>query len=385
MCLACILVDVNGTESDCGKPVKGQCRFMPGSSVSLTVGEWLRIADRSLHEENMLVRANGWNNSNYDYPLHRITGVEVLVSTKYEDYNFHDVEHPVPEECGGDNGGKWPYTVCKVVVKGISTWTGMPTNRYAKLSDASNEDSGYKMRQRYYEGIRFVFTSSVASKFGYPSVTEIMDFIVNLIVYFGFVGMLVECLAIYGLGNTSRTYYRSQQEPLRVSELSSKGLPSRLLQSAVSFYMLSAVEQMADKGNEMIDTGFKHGFTYETLHKVFKHVMQAYEEIDAGELDYMARVVFNALSSDKQRITLADFCEATSSNESFDIISMAAAFDFDRKKCCLESLFKDGAGQHEDVDKSEHKKKRSTMATNPESATEEGRAKATDEEENVLG
>eukprot|EP00397_Hematodinium_sp_SG-2012_P049008 GEMP01056359.1.p1 GENE.GEMP01056359.1~~GEMP01056359.1.p1 ORF type:complete len:319 (+),score=35.43 GEMP01056359.1:124-1080(+) len=257
---------------------------------------------------------------------------------KYDDSQFHNFRHV------GEWGWKWPYTICKVLVKGHTDWTGMPQNRYEKLSDAGDENSGYKMRQRWYEGVRFVFTSSTASRWGFPTLSQLSVYLASTIVYMGLVGQIVTLLAVYGLGVTSVAYYKSQQEPLRLRLRCAQGLPSRLIQSATTFYMLAALEAMGEKGVGITAKGMKDGFSYETLHSVFKHIMSAYSEIDHKELRNMSRTVFTAISKDGIRVHLADFCEATSSNESFDMHSMISAFDTDRKKGFLERLFYDAAG-----------------------------------------
>eukprot|EP00397_Hematodinium_sp_SG-2012_P017602 GEMP01018008.1.p1 GENE.GEMP01018008.1~~GEMP01018008.1.p1 ORF type:complete len:627 (+),score=79.16 GEMP01018008.1:23-1903(+) len=328
-------------EFDCNMPSEGKCRFEPGNSIILSIEEWLKAARVSLDDENILVRANEWNvtydGPRYEYPVNRITGVEIMISVKYEENRFHTFQH------NGTWGSTWPHALCSIIVKGSPTWTGLPQNRYEKLADAGDKYSGYKMRQRWYEGVRFIFISSTASQWGFVTMAELVVYLASMIVYLGVADGIVTVIATHGLGATSKTYSKAQKEPLRAKQQCTQGLPSRLLQSTMAFYALTGLETMEKKGAEAAHKAMNRGFSYETLHRVFKSIMDKYKRIDPTELAHLTRKVFNALSSDGDRILLSDFCEATASNECFDLQALVDAFDWDREKGCLEQIFKDGA------------------------------------------
>jgi len=326
----------NTKEFDCGKPVDGQCRFDAGSYVSMKVGDWLKAASFDLDDVNTGAGKNLWTtykgaNLKPEGPIFRITGAEIEISAEYLGNDFHDVQH---------NGSKWPWTLCRIIVRGTATWTGMPKNRYQVLGKAGE---GGKIRSRYYEGVRFQFTTSTSGTFGVVSWPQIINTFVSMIVFFGLVNMTVELMAQYALGNLSRTYFRACQDPFVQKQIATEGLPSRLATAAAGFYMLSWVDEMGwEKAVDFIDKSDQTGITRDTFNKTLEVVLNNREDLDMSELEMMSEHCFRTLSRNKDRITLSDFCTAVASNEPYDTTSMVKNFDMDRRRGLLERIFDDG-------------------------------------------
>lgn len=356
-------------EIDCNRPKKGYCRYLPGEDIGMTVGEWLRMGGVDLDNDlNDRVRANQLeDDSVFPFPSLRITGVEVMVRLKYLNHHMHS-------EVDLETGLAWTGPVCYVEVLSTKVWTGMTKTDYGLPIRASG-GSGGSSRERVYEGIRFVFSSSMDSRFGWIDLPTIISKLTTVIVFLTLPSKLVMAIAVYCLGNLSYTYQRAQQEKLSIWETSRRGLPARLLTAATAFFVLSNVEpaeeaaqkegdagaaasdNKATSGDEkkgQIAEGAAGGVSLPLLEDMLKEAFRReMHRIDEKELKAMAWEIFRSFTSRDgkghkkkamSRITLEDFVSAAVSDDCMDYHALVEQFDTDRKKSFMERLFEDGGG-----------------------------------------
>ena len=88
----------------------------------------------------------------------------------------------------------------------------------------SDKEEG-KIRERYYEGVRFLFESSPTSRVGVIDPIVLLSHVAIMIVYLKMAKTIVYCIALYLLGNVSRNYRRAANERLNVIEAACRGLP----------------------------------------------------------------------------------------------------------------------------------------------------------------
>ncbi len=66
------------TEMDCGKPSEGQCRFDPGTDVTLSLGEWAQAGGAEWEDASYInsegAGENGFADKPHKKPLLRVTG-----------------------------------------------------------------------------------------------------------------------------------------------------------------------------------------------------------------------------------------------------------------------------------------------------------------------
>jgi len=338
-----IIYRKDGSEYDCGKPSSGYCRFDPGNNVSLKVGQWLEAAGFKLDKQNESTVKNKWSGVTLkDYPIYRITGADIEISAAYIDATIHRVESPVHHPPGENE--RWGHTLCKIKVLGKDNWTGLPINRYEKLDEAGGSESS-SLRYRYYEGVRFEFTTATSGKFAESSVQQWITFFTSLAVFVGLVTKVAMVVCIYLLGNTSRTYMRAVREPLDARQASTEALPSKLVSATAAFYMLASLERMGEKGKSMMIESDANGIKKETFRLALEHVFNNRPSLDMEERNVMAEHAWRKLSKCGQVITLSDFVSAVGSNEVFDPHAMIQTFDTDRRRGPLEILFDDGSSK----------------------------------------
>jgi len=338
--------DGTSFEFDCGRPVKGLCRFDPGTYVQLKIGEWLRAANFDLDDVNTSEK-NVWKGKRKgvdvkDHPIFRITGAEIDIMSLYQTADFHSVKH---------NGKPWPFTVANIIVQGSPTWTGMPINRYDQLTEAGT--GGARLRTRFYEGVRFRFTSSLSSQYGVISLAQCISAITSIFVFYGAVQILINVIALYLMGETSKSYMRAAQEPFTMRTNATEALPSKLVSSAGAFYMLYWLGKQKEEGKNFMNECDIVGIDRQTFQLALTHIFNNWKQLDPDELSLMGEHAFRAISDGEEKISLSRFCESVTSTEPFNTEGMVHSYDIDRKRTVCEHIFDDGSSRPKPLEETE--------------------------------
>jgi len=191
--------------------------FLSPEPINLALGDLLHYTGLDLNGYNPHTLANMLHCSHPDadpktckndakqYPLLRMTGLEIQVSLSYYNSPFY----PKGLEIGEHRG-----PVCVIFLRVLPAWSSKPTNDCdspRQISEANSDCMG-----RYYYGMSITF--STRGRFGYFDLPKLLLTIGATLSFFTLPGIIVYFLAIYGLGPMSRFYKSTVVERLRADE-----------------------------------------------------------------------------------------------------------------------------------------------------------------------
>eukprot|EP00397_Hematodinium_sp_SG-2012_P017923 GEMP01018339.1.p1 GENE.GEMP01018339.1~~GEMP01018339.1.p1 ORF type:complete len:654 (+),score=91.96 GEMP01018339.1:144-2105(+) len=325
---------------DCGHPKAKQCYFDSGQDIVLTLEQILQAAGIRLTDYNDDRRVND------DSPPFRLTGAEVSITAEYKNTPFHyDLD-------GIDSEG--PHTHCYIQISANTGWTSRIMNTeigspqlVVTTAGTSGVDPNFdditsvQVRQRYQQGIQLQFMGATTSEFGFFDFPALAAIIAVFLLYIGIVPLLIKLIAIYLLGNTSRTYKRAQQEVLQVQESCQREFPAKMLTATTVFYMISTIEQMGKKGISISNRGLEGNVGFDVLSHLLGHCLKEEKELDEGETKNIIQSIYEQLGGDDGHVSLSEFIRAFTHSEVFDMEALINTYDVQRKRNCMEYIFAD--------------------------------------------
>ncbi|CAD7944969.1 unnamed protein product [Amoebophrya sp. A120] len=345
------------SEYDCsyvqvgGKP--GQCRFSETAGVpnppTLTLQDWVAAASNGdIDLQNADARnpsiASNQAGSGYDARApYRLTGVEVVVSIEYVGPAFHN---RIPDDVDLSGFDNHMVALIKVSVN-QAMWTGLPHLAYENPTTSYFSDSNFnkgKFRERYYYGIRFLFTTSTSSAYGAFSWTDFLTGMAVFKVYFGAAGAIVVLFALTALGRLSLQYKRATLTPLDLEYEATRVAPARILVAVSAFHGLCKIVEdenpklllTDEKGNRVIHAASVNS---DVLNKCFGKVFGSGKiTLGSGGIEALSEAVLATLG-DERTLDVEKFVNAYLACDCLDLTEMQQVFDEDRKVGRLEQFF----------------------------------------------
>lgn len=354
------------SELDCGIPSNGSCHFEPAETIELTIEKILQASGIPDINGNNTKVGKGADTKD---PPYRLTGTQVSLNAEYKNSWFH-----LPEITKVESdlyGETWQGVHCYVYATANKEWTSRIENTYINPSFTPDASTITRVRQRYQQGIQVVFTGAQTSEFGFFNAAAIMGIVAVILIYIGIVPTIIKLVAVYLLGNTSRTYMRAQQELVTVQESCTRGLPAKMLSSAAAFYMLSTIDQMGKDGHAIADRGFNGYITKDTIGYLLRHCMKEEEGLDEDELEKIIDAIYTSLGGEDLKVSVNEFIRATSTNEVFDVQSMIATYDVQRKRNIFERLFADATDRATAKERKRRAELGEKMTINPDDTVDE--------------
>eukprot|EP00397_Hematodinium_sp_SG-2012_P048842 GEMP01056127.1.p1 GENE.GEMP01056127.1~~GEMP01056127.1.p1 ORF type:complete len:343 (+),score=54.80 GEMP01056127.1:74-1102(+) len=219
----------------------------------------------------------------------------------------------------------------------------IPRHRARRRGESESRKQGDALlfAPRYQQGIQLQFMGATTSEFGFFDFPALAAIIAVFLLYIGIVPLLIKLIAIYLLGNTSRTYKRAQQEVLQVQESCQREFPAKMLTATTVFYMISTIEQMGKKGISISNRGLEGNVGFDVLSHLLGHCLKEEKELDEGETKNIIQSIYEQLGGDDGHVSLSEFIRAFTHSEVFDMEALINTYDVQRKRNCMEYIFAD--------------------------------------------
>lgn len=263
---------------------------------------------------------------------------------EYVDSGFH--EDTTWKDPSSGTRKRFPGVMCfaKVQVNPVE-------NTIRKLDAATitplSSGSG-KVRRRKISGLSFSFTNSTESKRGYISTAALASYLATTIVFVKAALLAVMSVALYTLGNTSRNYKRCLRDQVNVAVQSAQRTPAKLINAAVSFFMMREWEHDKDAMHKFLDdqTTVHESTIKKFLRTAFNPDMLP--DVDEAEVDDMVDAAWHEMTHGSEGLTLMEFLDAFLSAEVVDFTSMRSAYDTPEEKGKMERVFGDSVVSYKD-------------------------------------
>mmetsp|Transcript_116935 Transcript_116935/g.342435 ORF Transcript_116935/g.342435 Transcript_116935/m.342435 type:complete len:672 (-) Transcript_116935:96-2111(-) len=315
--LVTILFDREGNE---------QAIFNQSRAADLTLGDLLRAAAyEPLEEEGPnlnldMLYSNGITGIERRMPL-RLTGGDLMVdlfSTDTGECPVYDNFREIVKKLSVPKGR--PVTCMTVFVerRWVAKEVGLPVGDTGGLR--IRRMNGFQVRFRKMGAFKFLDDQAMFN---------------NTTVFFVWIKLPLQMTTFFCLcflGKLSGIYGRVMNEELNLTQ-ACKGLMARLMHHSAAFMDLQDHEL---------------GISKQRIHDRFKDFLLDNEDIDEDELNRFVEFVFDGLkgtgnhpNSDKDYVSLQEFCEVCASNEPLNFQALVQLFDNDRQQGVLESFFMD--------------------------------------------
>lgn len=317
--LATILFNAKGEQ---------QAKFEQSEAPNITLQDLLRAAAYTSSEDEQLFTSHLTFDTGYTHddtginlqaPL-RLTGAHLTVDL----YTTDTGKCPVYDEYARN-------------VKVIQVEAGRPVScmtvfadRRMVHKDVSHPVGTNGMRHRRFHGVKVTFR-----KMGNFEFSDDKAIFRNITVFFVWIRVplwLTTTFCLLFLGKLSSIYSRVLNQELNLKN-ACKGLMARLMHHSAAFMDLQDNEK---------------GISKQRIYDRFKDFLLDNEDIDEDELNRFVEFVFDGLkgtghhpNSDKNYVSLQEFCEVCSNNEPLNFQALVQLFDNDRTLGFLEWFFLD--------------------------------------------
>jgi len=279
------------------------------ASIEGTFEEFLQCAGMSLDQEASSL-ASGLPEEE-GVPRPRIGGAGLKLTFSYL--------NSVPARYGTGHGA-----VCEISVEAHPVWDSETSMAYTQVPQPVNGPGEYRTRKAY--GVRLhTRTLGKFTKFDYMA---LINAFVNGLVLLSLPGVIVQFLALYGMGLMSKIYSRAVKQQLKLSR-ECAGSSVRMTAAAAAFQQLTEVSEKD-----------KDGLSKDGLKNVIREAIGQVAVLDDTELDRLCSFVIGEMdNSGSGKVNMAEFVAAASSNELVEPKDLANFFDQQRSRGILEKVF----------------------------------------------
>jgi len=250
-------------------------------------------------------------------PHLRITGSQLLLTLKYQNWMIHDRDYD--------------GIVCYLRVTLVTQWMAQSTVEHFQLPGSGRTQTA--SRSRYAYGI--TVAAQGTGSFGLWDPYSLMTMIVGTAVIIKFPAKIVYWISLYGAGMLSQIYSNAAEEKVDVyTDLA--GVAMRMFTAVSSFRALTnQLDKFpGEKLEPMTSDDFKTYFTGILRTDARNNVL------GEGEIDMLVKIAMKAVDYDKDgHASLGDFVRAVTSKENMNINELGQLFHIARKRGSMEQVF----------------------------------------------